>query len=202
MAKNKPKCVILDVDDTLVLFCSFLCYLHNKLNNTCVTENDITDWDFDGLDLTDVRGNRVTGKQLRATFLKYEPLGLYACLPVCKESRFGLQLIHKLGYKIILMTARKKEFEGSTLLNLIKNDIPYDEIYFEKDKVKKIKQLSKQYDIQLFADDKLITVLDVAENTHIPNICLIKKAHNEKAELPDNVRLINTVFDAVRFLEG
>ena len=94
MAKRtKIKTIVVDFDDTIVDFVPFLCFLHNSLHKTCLSESDIKMWSFEGLDLTDVRGNRVTGEELRATFEKYEPHGLYARLPVIKDARFALDIM-------------------------------------------------------------------------------------------------------------
>lgn len=202
--RKKEKAVVLDVDDTLVSFLSYLCFLHNKLHGTSLSEHDIKEWAFDNLDLTDVRGNKVTGEQLNETFHEYESEGLYARLPAIKESRFGVELMRDLGYKIILMTARKPEFHKQTILNLISNKIDYDELYFTKEKVKKINALAKDYNIMLFADDKYETVLDVYENAKIHKngqVCLINKSHNQDKELDEGILRINTVFEAVRFLK-
>lgn len=198
---NKKKAIISDFDDCIVDFLPFLCHVHNTLYQTCLSEHDIKEWDFEQLDVTDVRGNRVTGQDLLNTFHKYEPHGLYASLPVIKEARFALKMMKDLGYKIIIITARKPEYREQTMLNLIKNNLVYDEIYFEKDKVSKIKELAKRYQIEVFADDKLSTVESVAEKCKVKYNCLVEKAHNREKEIGEDILRINSLFEAVRYLK-
>jgi len=198
--KLKPKAVIVDIDDTITNFLPFLCFLHNKLNNTSITEKDITSWNFDNIEFKDVRGNETTGDELRATFRNFEDHGLYAILPPINDARFALDIIHELGYRIILMTARNAKYESQTVLNLIANRFKYDELYFEKDKVKKIKELAKTYNIVLFADDKLDTVIKVSENCNCKKIFLIDKHHNSVVELDEEITRIDNLFEAVRCL--
>lgn len=199
--KIKPKCGIIDLDDTFNYFTRFLCHLHNELNDTCISETDITDWNFENLNLVDVRGNTVTGKELMNTFLKYEKAGLYSCLPVIEESKRAVNLMRLLGYKIIFLTARKEEYRAATELNLIANDIIYDGVYFNKDKVQEIKRLKKTYNVQLFVDDHFDNVANVAENCRINHVFLINKEHNKNFEEGEDVIRINNLFDSVRYLK-
>lgn len=199
--KIKPKVCVLDLDDTVSQFLPFLCHLHNKLHGTCLTESDITDWNFDSLDVKDVRGNHVTGTQLRETFEKYEPHGLYACLPPLDVAKRALKVMGMLGYRVILLTARKAEYEAQTRLNLVAHDIHHDELYFNHDKVKEIKKLAKIYNVQLFADDNYQNVLNVSENCNVNNVFLIDKGHNRHYDEPDDIVRINNLFDSVRYLK-
>lgn len=200
--KYKPKAVVVDYDDTVVDFTGFLCYLHNKKHGTTIGTSDITDWDFTNLSVKDVRGNVVLGSELKETFKYYEEDGLYAALPVIKESKFALELIKKLGYHIIVLTARPEKFKKQTEMNLIMRDVPYDELYFDWDKVKKIKEFSKLYNIVLFADDKLTTVESVSDNCRVKYNFLIDKPHN-KCDNIDNDELIRIadLLEAVRYLK-
>lgn len=200
MAKRQ-KAVCFDLDDTICNFLPLLCHLHNKLYGTCLSESDITDWNFDELDVTDVRGNRVTGKQLRETFRSYEPNGLYSCLPVIDDSKRALKMVEYLGYKIILITARKAEYEAQTRLNIIANDIHHDEIYFNSDKVKQIKELSKKYSVEMFVDDNYENVVAVNENCIVKYCFLMNKAHNRNKSDVEGITRIHNLFDTIRFLK-
>jgi len=198
---RKDKAVILDIDDTILLFSTFVCFLHNKEYGTSITPNDILDWDFSTLEMRDVRGNIVTGEQLLGTYRKYEDHGLYAALPVIRPAKFALQIMKDLGYKIILLTARKEEYKNQTMLNIIKHEIPFDEIYFEYDKVKKIRQLQKTNNIQLFADDKCSTVVDVNQKCNVNHVCLINMRHNIDEDIDEDIIRINDLLEAVRYLK-
>lgn len=198
--KLKPRAVVVDYDDTVADFSGFLCHLHNKIHHTSIVTNDITTWEFEDIRVNDVRGNIVTGEELNRTFKEYEPEGLYAILPVISEAKSALKIMRLLGYKIIILTARKPEHEKQTMLNLLHNDVVYDELYFEEDKVKKIKELSKKYNIQVFADDKLETIEDVVENCKVRKVYLIDKAHNRTEDIDDEIIRITNLFEVVRDL--
>jgi hypothetical protein len=206
----KPKVIILDVDDTILDFCGFLCSLHNKKYGTCISPNDLTDWNFSSVEVKDANGNVVLGSQLRATFEEYEADGLYVGLDVLGDADFALEIMKKLGYKIILLTARNEKFGKQTELNLIMNKIYQfiDEIHFKSDKnienfkTNKIKELSKIYNIQLFADDRAETVMQISENCKVDKIFLINKAHNKNIEIEDeNIVRVGDLMEAVRYLK-
>lgn len=196
----KSKAIVLDMDDTIVAFSEFLCRLHNSLNNTCITIKDLTSWDFGDVDMKDAQGNQVTGKDLMKTFHDYESHGLYAALPVIKDARFAIQLMQSLNYKVIIVTARKEEFQTQTILNTIHQKIPYDKLIFSSDKVKTIKELNKKYHIRAFADDKLSTVEAVSEGCKVDQCFLIDMPHNQNCSDEDIIR-VDTLFEVVRYLK-
>ena len=72
----KPKAVVLDIDDVIDDFCGYLCWIHNRVNGTHVTSNDIKDWNFETLKVRDRNGNEVIGTDLRQTFRYWEEHGL------------------------------------------------------------------------------------------------------------------------------
>lgn len=201
MAKKKEKAIVLDIDDTISYFLRTLVHIYNKFNSTSLVESDIQTWEFDDLQLRDVRGNVVTGKALRETFNEYESHGLYSILPPIPEAKHALNIIKKLGYKVILLTSRKPEFQKQTILNLQHHDMPYDEVMFEKDKVKKIKELSKLYDIEAFADDRYETVIDVYENCKVKKCYLINASYNKNKELDADIIRISNVLECIRNLK-
>ena len=208
----KPKAVVLDLDDTIVDFLGFLCSLHNKKNGTCIIPNDISEWNFTSLSVTDVRGNTVSGDELRNTFKEYEPEGMYVGLELIKDSDFALEIMKQLGYKIIILTARSSKFGKQTELNLIRNKIHkyIDEIYFKPEtvkegedfKVNKIKELSKTYNVQLFADDRGETIRAVYENCNVNRVFLIEKPHNSGFEIVDDgIIKVKDLMETVRYLK-
>jgi uncharacterized HAD superfamily protein len=101
------------------------------------------------------------------------------------------------------LTARNERFRLATEYNLNDQDIYYDELYFSKDKVKIIKQLSKEYNIVMFADDKASTVKSVAESCKVKNIFLINKAHNKEEEIDEEeVKRANDLMDCLKELKS
>ena len=200
--KMKPKAVVFDHDDTIVGFLPTLCELHNLKYNTCLTDHDITSWDFDDLDITDARGVRVLGKELRETFAESENHGLYALLQPLDYAKYALDTIREIGYKIIILTARNEKFRETTANHALINGLVYDELHFSKDKVKTIKELSKQYNIVMFADDKGTTVQNVSENTRVKKVCLVNKAHNKNMDIDEeDIIRVNDLMDCVKELK-
>lgn len=200
---RKEKAIVVDYDDTVVGFLQSLCKAHNKKYGTCISHNDLKSWDFDDVDITDARGNRVTGKDLRETFQIYEENGMYAALKPLDYAKYALDTAHEIGYKVIIVTARKEKFRVATEYNLNDQDIYYDELYFSSDKVKTIKQLSKTYNIVMFADDKTSTVVNIAENCRgVKSVFLINKAHNKGDEFDEeSIKRANDLMDCVKELK-
>jgi len=200
---TKEKAVVLDYDDTICDFLGFLCRIYNKLNNTCISPTDITEYCFDNVNFKDVRGNEVTGDQLLETFEEYEKHGLYAAIPLLPESLHALNIMRNLGYKLIILTARPKEYEKQTMLNILHQNVPYDEVLFcpSDEKAKMIRKLSKRYNIQMFADDKASTIEDVYENCNVNNVVIITKPHNVDMEIDEDIIRVQSLFDSVRYLK-
>jgi uncharacterized HAD superfamily protein len=176
--KKKPLAVILDLDDTAVSFLGYLCRWHNKLHKTHLTEHDILSWEFP--------------PELDKTFREWEEF-LYLRLPLKDGTRETLVCFRALGYKIIFMTARDEKFKRATFMNIEDNDLPYDELIFSKDKAKDIRRLAKDFNIRIFADDKLETVIDVAENTNVNHVYLIETAANRDKEIDEDIKRIYSI---------
>jgi 5'(3')-deoxyribonucleotidase len=198
--KRRQPAIAFDLDDTIVDFLGFLCRLHNHLHDTCINPCDIKCWDFKEMRVEDARGNVVVGSDLEKTFKDFENDGLYSSLPVLPDARNALTLFQKLGYKIIIITARKDSFQKQTLLNLFHQRIPHDEIHFSYDKVKTLRELSSKYNIKGFMDDKASTVEDVFNRCNIEHVFLIAQSHNRESEIEDVVR-VNNLFECVRYFK-
>jgi uncharacterized HAD superfamily protein len=199
----KPKAVVIDLDGVIGDFLFTLTWLHNKLYGTSVSHNDIKTYNFIDLKITDVRGTTVTGDQLHSTFKEWEPHGIYSTMPLLPHAKEALVVLKKaLGYKIILMTAREIQFKKQTELWLHKNDLPYDELIFEHDKAKKIRSLSKTYNIQAFMDDHVENVRSVAENTNVNNVFLIESPITRDREFDaEDFDKVFDLFEATRYLK-
>lgn len=199
-ASKKIPTVILDIDDTIVDFVGFLCYLYNAKNETSITGSDLTSWDFVGTKVEDAQGKVVRGSELRKFFKDYEDSGLYAACPVIKESALAISFMKKLGYKIILMTARDEKHKKDTEINLLVNKIPYDELIFDREKDKRVRRLARKHSIYLFADDNLHHIKSVFETDRVDQCFLINRHHNKNLEAPEEVTRIDDLLEAVRTL--
>jgi len=198
---KKPKVLVWDIDDTVLGFLYTVCSLHNKKYGTCISERIITNWDFKGIDTIDARGNKVTGEDLYATFKYFEDHGLYAALRPLDYAKYALDTASEIGYKNILLTARDPKFQRQTEVNLLSENISYDEIYFEWDKVKKINELSKKYDVVLFADDKVDTVKAVFENCKVKHVFLVNQPHNQDAVIDEDIKRAHDLMDCLKELK-
>jgi uncharacterized HAD superfamily protein len=199
---KKIETIISDIDDVIKDFKGYNCDLHNKIYGTSVAEKDLTDWDYDKIMIKDAVGTLINGADIFNTFKRFENCGLYSRLPVIIEAKRALELAKFLGYKIILLTSRDKKFGEETYQSLIMDGIPYDELIFDWDKAKVIKNLSKTHHIRLFADDKLSTIKKVNEQCKIDYICLVNKAHNQEKNLDEDIIRVNSLFDCIKFLKN
>jgi uncharacterized HAD superfamily protein len=151
--------------------------------------------------MNDARGNTVTGAEFNQTFQDWEANGLYASLPAFKDAKRAINLMRKMGYKIIIMTARGEKYRKETELNAMHQGIVYDELHFSDDKVKTIRELSKQYNIKMFADDKADTVLRVAEKCKVKHVFIIDQEHNKGVEEDDDdIIRVRDIMEAIRYL--
>lgn len=199
--KRRPYAIVLDYDDTVVNFIGFLCTIHNHINGTCITGRDIINWGFKDINMKDARGNTVTGADLDKTFKDWESNGLYASLPAFKDARRAIELMRKLGYKIIIVTARDEKYRKETELNAMHQHIHYDELHFSQDKVKTIRELNKTYNIKMFADDKAVTVLDIADKCRIKYTFIIDQEHNKYIDDDEeDIIRIKDIMEAIRYL--
>jgi len=199
----KEKVVCLDLDDAIVGFLPMLCLIYNKLNGTCIAPMDFKEYDLEILEMKDANGNVVLGKGIKDIFKEFEDHGLYASLDVLPEASHALNLIKKLGYKIFFITAREERFEKQTKLNLLKNHIEYDRLFFVKscDKAKIIRKIAKEYQVIMFFDDRLSTVVDVFENTNTKHVFLKEMPHNKHQEIDAGIIRVSGLFDTVRYLK-
>lgn len=199
--KKKDKAIVLDYDDTVVNFLDKLCELHNSLHGTSLSACDIKSWSFVNLDLTDARGKTVKGADLESTFRRFEHGGLYATLPLIPHSKYVIDIIQKMGYKVIVLTARKECFRLQTELNLIINNIKPDDLIFNWDKAKVINELKERYEIVAFADDRLSTVQAVEEHCSVEFNCVVTKEYNRHEEVTGEIIRINDLVDLLKLLK-
>lgn len=199
--KRREWAIALDYDDTVVDFLGHLCSWHNHLHGTAISKNDIPAWNFSGLDVRDTKGNQVTGEDLMKTFTDYEGDGLYACLPALPNALKAMNLFKRMGYKIVVITARKEQFRRATEMNAWNQNFPIDEVVFSSDKVGSLRELNKRYNIKAFCDDKLVTVEDIYNRCNIDKVFLMTQAHNKNIEIADGIIRVNDLVECVRYLD-
>ena len=112
-----------------------------------------------------------------------------------------LNIINKLGYKIILLTARDKKHTKTTRFNLSHNGILYDKIIFNSNKKEIIKQLSKKYNIELYIDDNVNNIVNVNSLGLVKNICMVNQAHNIYKNIPNNIKRIDGIYETISLLK-
>jgi len=199
--KRRPYAIVLDYDDTVVDFIGFLCMVHNSIHGTCMTRRDVINWGFKDINMKDARGNTVTGAEFTKTFEEWEENGLYAALPAFKDARRAVDIMRKMGYKIIILTARDEKYRKQTELNAMHQHIYYDELHFSDDKVKTIRELSKTYNIKMFADDKAETVLKIVEKCKVKHVFIIDQEHNKDIDDDEeDIIRVRDIMEAIRYL--
>jgi len=198
----KPKAVVIDLDGVVGDFLFTLTWLHNKLYGTSVSHHDIKSYNFVDLKITDARGTTVTGDQLYSTFKEWESHGIYSTMPLLPHAKEALVVIKALGYRIIFMTAREEQYKMQTQLWCHANDLPHDDLIFEKEKAKKIRSLSRKYNIHAFMDDHLANVQDVAENTNVNQVFLIESSiTRDQVTDGEDFDRVSDLFEATRYLK-
>lgn len=195
--RKKIPTIITDFDDCCVDFLGFLCDLYNAKHGTFLCESDMKSWGFKDLNLTDARGNVVTGEQLYNFFKEFEP-HFYAAIPVIPDSMHALKYAKMLGYKIIILTARDEAFAKATEVSILRNRIPCDQIIYNWDKAKIVDELSKTHDIHFFVDDKMDSVRPIKERGKVRNAFLMSRTHNKDEVLDDEITRISSMLEIIR----
>lgn len=161
--KNKPIAYVLDLDDSLIQYTKNVCEVAAEFGVEGFEPEDFDEWDFP--------------EEIMEIVIRHESL-IYATAEAFECAAEQVRQFKANGIKIIMLTARPKEFETETRINLNLNGIPFDELIFDEDKVTALNLLSNEYDIRIFADDKLDTINKVARRTEIPRVMLINRPHN------------------------
>ena len=196
---KKIPCIVTDLDDVIVDFLGFLCDLYNSKHNTSITKNDITDWNFESLQIRDMGNVKVKGEDLRDFFLEYES-AFYSSIPVMDDAKRALDYIKFLGYKVIILTARDEKHRKATEVCLWRNGIVYDELVMDWDKQKQFKRLQRKHDIFFFADDKAETCELINEHCKAQDVYLVNKPHNTSHEETEGIIRINNLLEIIRTL--
>lgn len=200
MSKRIPT-VVLDLDNCLVAFTEGLLFIYNQIHGTNLEDNDIKNWDFECDAYEDIRGNKTHGSDIRKVMLEFENHGLYNGLTPLPHAVQALRQMRDFGYHIVILTARPDRFGHETYQNLLRNQMCFDQLIFDGDKVKVINNLSATHEIVLFCDDKFEYTRDIAEHCNVENVCLINRPDNLKAPISDKIKRIGSVFGAIRYLK-
>lgn len=200
-AKIKIPTIVLDIDDVMFRFIPFLCFLYNNKHSTTITESDITSWNFYDTKVEDAQGQITKGAQLRKFFKEYENAGIYAALPPIRMSIQSIELIKRLGYKVIFLTARSSNFKKDTEISFALHKLPYDEIIFDADKPKQINRLARKHNIVAFVDDRYKHVIDVFNTDKVQTCYLMNKPNNLTEEVSDDIIRVNDLLEVVRQLK-
>lgn len=197
---NKEKICLLDIDEVCFDYLGGLLGLHNKLHGTTISKQDLTTWDIDNLLITNSRGKVTLGSEIRATMNKYENHGLLASLEPLPFAKEAIDIMGEFGYKVILLTARKQEFQTQTIISLLKHNIKHDALIFHTDKKWAITELFKTYEIELYVDDRSKYIYEVADFP-INNVCILTQAHNQNDVFPPHIKRVGDLMGAVSLLK-
>jgi phosphoglycolate phosphatase-like HAD superfamily hydrolase len=192
--------VIVDYDDVCAPFIEPLAQTHNWLRGTFLSASDFKTWNFNDMEIIDVHGNTTRGNEIYATMKEYE-LEIYSSMEPYSDTRFALETIRAIGYKVIILTARPEQFRKQTLFNINKNKLSFDEVIFDWDKAKVIQELSKTHCVKLFVDDNSATIQAVWEKCKVDTVCLMERKHNSDAELDDEIKRVGSLIDCVKYLK-
>ena len=198
---KKQKAFVFDIDDTLVFFIAFLCMLYYKIKFILLSESDLS-WELEYKDGLNQDGSQIYNNDVYKLYKEYENEGLYSSLPLIPGARETLDSIRRLGYKVIILTARPPKYKKETYLYFLMNNLYYDKIIHNSDKVEALNKLAEKYDIIGFADDKLSTIHSVAIECEIDNIFLVNRPHNRTESIHPKIRRVNNVLECVRIIEG
>jgi uncharacterized HAD superfamily protein len=178
MFKKKPKVAVIDLDDCIFDFIGHLLVIGKNLYNLNYKYSGMTNWDLP--------------KDLNEVFLKHEN-SIYLSQPVLEGVKDKINSLKEKGYKIFFMTARDKKFKEATEFSLLFNNIPYDKLFFNKNKALKINNLAKEYSIKLFVDDKVETVNEVKKLTSVKNVYLMNMPSNLHKEISRGIKRIDSL---------
>lgn len=186
--KRRPVAICCDIDDCLINFLEPFLDSYNAEYNKQISLSDLTDYQF--------------SLSLQKYLKKVELEGIYTRLPIAYGATAFLKGLDDLRIKLILITARPKDFKRDTVISLINNKIKYEDLIFAKNKSEIIIDLKSDYDILGMIDDRASTVIKVSERCDLDYNFLINKPHNESVVIPENVTRVPYILDILKLLEG
>jgi uncharacterized HAD superfamily protein len=199
---RKVSAIVLDLDDTILSFLSFLLSFYNTKNNSSISEVDITEWDFEHLEFEDsINSKKITGEDIKKVFKDYEDHGLYVALPPIPQATHAIELMRLLGYRIIILTGRNEKYRKDTELSLTINKIPFDELVLSAQKDKEIIRLSKKYNLVAFVDDNPKNIKDVLNTDKVDTLYLMDRVYNRNILPIEDVIRVRDLIEIIRSLK-
>ena len=176
---KKPLTLAFDLDDTLIKFTEQVCEFARELGGFSYKLSDLVTWDYpDDLD----------------SFMKTHQYSIYATAECFACSARLVKEAHANGWKILYITARPEKSRKITEENLKVNGLDcYEKLIFTSDKAKAIRELSSEYEIISFFDDKVETINEVAATTKVPNVYLVSALDLSKYNISSRVNVIKCV---------
>lgn len=197
--KKKEKVIVIDGDDVIWDFTGTTTLLTNLTYGTCITPEQVNVWDYNGLELIDALGNRVTGEMLLNVYKTYENHGLYSVLSLKPFAKFAIELMKKSGYLVYILTARDEKFRKETELQIMLGGLSIDKIIFNWDKVIELNRLSKTYKVVCMVDDKSSTCTAISEKCKVGKVFLMNAPTNKDFDESDtDIIRVNDLLDVVK----
>ena len=122
------KIIKIDIDGVLRDMLSEMCIIYNKAYNTNITPNDISDYN---VDISFPLCKEIDGISANYFFFNEYSYDLCAYSKVINKSKEAIDILHNLGYYIIIVSYQKGySNKHDTLVWLDNNNIYYDSICF------------------------------------------------------------------------
>ena len=122
------KIIKIDVDGVLRDMLSMMCEIYNKCYNENIKPEDVKDYD---VDVSFPKCKEVDGISAKYFFFNEYAYEIYNCADVLPKAKEAMDIIHNLGYYIIIVTNQESYLnKHDTLVWLDNKNIYYDSICF------------------------------------------------------------------------
>nr|WP_106779934.1 hypothetical protein [Lysinibacillus timonensis] len=177
--QNKPRFGI-DIDGTVTTADTLIPHI-NKQYNTNIVLDDVVEYDFLSAFPHPVDRNEFS------QWFKENEAYMYSVSQIANDAQLILQNWHPL-FELYYISARSNEVYDVTEKWFSANDVPYHhiELIGSHDKL----QAAKQFNIQVFFEDKHDNAVAIAEELKIP-VLLFDTPYNRKAVPPNVIRVQN-----------
>lgn len=180
------KIIKIDVDGVLRDMLLAMCGIYNAVYNDNIQPCDVKDYD---VDVSFPKCKEKDGISAKYFFFNEYAYEVYNCANVLPKAKEAMDILHNLGYYIIIVTNQETYLNRhDTLVWLDNNDIYYDSICFTKDK-----SIVKG-DIMV---DDCVDFLNQCNNNEEELIC-VKAPYNENNNF---FKKVPSLYHYARFLE-
>jgi 5'(3')-deoxyribonucleotidase len=122
------KIIKIDVDGVLRDMLSGMCGIYNAVYNDNIQPCDVKDYD---VDVSFTKCKEEDGISAKYFFFNEYAYEIYNCADVLPKAKEAMDILHNLGYYIIIVTTQESYLnKHDTLVWLDNNDIYYDSICF------------------------------------------------------------------------